>query len=78
MSNNNTLHYIKSVLENMPADWLNLTTHRLDIFNEELAKVEFIEQFENLQRLILNTMVTLDLLTISQGSTGFATTDGSK
>ncbi len=32
----------------MPADWLNLTTHRLDIYNEELAKTEFIEQFENL------------------------------
>lgn len=32
----------------MPADWLNLTTHRLDIYNEKLAKVEFLEQFENL------------------------------
>ncbi len=32
----------------MPADWLKLTTHRLDIFNEKLAKVEFIEHFESL------------------------------
>lgn len=40
------LHYIKKVLENMPADWLNLTTHRLDIYNEELAKTEFLEKFE--------------------------------
>lgn len=32
----------------MPDAWLNLTTHRLDIYNEELAKTEFLEQFENL------------------------------
>ena len=41
-------NYIKNVLENMPADWLNLTTHRLDIYDEELAKTEFLEQFEKL------------------------------
>jgi len=40
--------YIKAVLENMPSDWLNLTTHRLDIYNEGLAKVEFLEGFEGL------------------------------
>lgn len=40
------LNYIKEVLENMPTDWLNLTTHRLDIYTERLAKVEFLEQFE--------------------------------
>jgi cystathionine beta-lyase/cystathionine gamma-synthase len=32
----------------MPADWLNLTTHRLDIYNESLAKTQFLDQFENL------------------------------
>ncbi|TMM59220.1 cystathionine beta-synthase [Maribacter algarum] len=42
------LNYIKEVLENMPSDWLNLTTHRLDIYNEELAKTQFVEQFESL------------------------------
>lgn len=30
----------------MPVDWLKLTTHRLDIYNEKLAKVQFLEQFE--------------------------------
>jgi cystathionine beta-lyase/cystathionine gamma-synthase len=40
------LNYIKAVLENMPTDWLNLTTHRLDIYDEKLAKVQFLEQFE--------------------------------
>lgn len=42
------LNYIKNVLENMPVDWLKLTTHRLDIYNEKLAKVQFSEQFESL------------------------------
>ncbi|WP_426429491.1 cystathionine beta-synthase [Winogradskyella sp. HB-48] len=42
------LNYIKDVIKNMPSDWLNLTTHRLDIYNEKLAKIQFTEQFENL------------------------------
>ncbi|NJW51708.1 PLP-dependent transferase [Salinimicrobium oceani] len=46
MKENKVLNYIKDVLENMPDDWLKLTTHRLDIYNEELAKTEFLEQFE--------------------------------
>ena len=41
-------NYIKDVLENMPTGWLNLTTHRLDIYDEKLAKTQFLEQFENL------------------------------
>jgi len=48
MQNNNTLHYIKEVVANMPADWLKLTTHRLDIYDEKLAKTEFLEEFEKL------------------------------
>ncbi len=32
----------------MPADWLNLTTHRLDIYEERLAKTQFLERFEAL------------------------------
>lgn len=42
------LNYIKDVVENMPTDWLNLTTHRLDIYEEKLAKTQFLEQFEAL------------------------------
>jgi len=42
------LQYLKEVLENMPAGWLNTTTHRLDIYNEKLAKTQFLEQFETL------------------------------
>ena len=40
------LDFIKEVLKNMPSDWLNLTTHRLDIYEEKLAKTQFLEQFE--------------------------------
>jgi cystathionine beta-lyase/cystathionine gamma-synthase len=42
----NVLNYIEDVVENMPTDWLRLTTHRLDIYNEQLAKTQFLEQFE--------------------------------
>ena len=48
MNVNKMKNYIEKVLENMPADWLNLTTHRLDIYEEKLAKTQFLEQFENL------------------------------
>ncbi|MEP1033316.1 cystathionine beta-synthase [Ekhidna sp.] len=48
MKANNTLNYLADVLENMPMDWLKLTTHRLDIYNEELAKTEFLNEFEAL------------------------------
>lgn len=48
MEQTKMLSYIKNVLENMPSDWLHLTTHRLDIYNEKLAKTEFLDQFERL------------------------------
>lgn len=46
METNDLGNYLKHILNNMPNDWLNLTTHRLDIYNESLAKTQFIEQFE--------------------------------
>jgi cystathionine beta-lyase/cystathionine gamma-synthase len=48
MEDNKILDYIKDVLKNMPTDWLSLTTHRLDIYNEKLAKTQFLDQLENL------------------------------
>lgn len=42
------LNYLRDVLANMPEDWLKLTTHRLDIYEEKLAKTQFLEQFEAL------------------------------
>ncbi len=47
MRGNDVLNYIDDVLKNMPANWLDLTTHRLDIYNEELAKRQFLVEFES-------------------------------
>ncbi|QYA25580.1 cystathionine beta-synthase [Gramella sp. MT6] len=48
MKEQNVSVYLEDVLENMPIDWVKLTTHRLDIYNESLAKTEFLERFEEL------------------------------
>jgi cystathionine beta-lyase/cystathionine gamma-synthase len=48
MKDTKILSYIKAVLENMPKSWLSLTTHRLDIYEEKLAKTQFLDQFETL------------------------------
>jgi cystathionine beta-lyase/cystathionine gamma-synthase len=40
--------YIEEVVTNMPNDWLRLTTHRLDIYDESQAKFQFLEQFEKM------------------------------
>ncbi|EDM44636.1 monooxygenase family protein [unidentified eubacterium SCB49] len=50
MKHQKMLNYISEVLQNMPTDWLSLTTHRLDIYDEKLAKVQFLEQFEALYK----------------------------
>lgn len=48
MNENKVLPYIKEVIANMPEGWLTTTTHRLDIYNEELAKTAFLDQLEDL------------------------------
>lgn len=48
MSDINAKDYIKNVLVNQPSDWLTLTTHRLDIYNEDAAKTDFLNHFEGL------------------------------
>jgi cystathionine beta-lyase/cystathionine gamma-synthase len=64
MEENQRLSYIKEVLEKMPKDWLTLTTHRLDIYDEKLAKTQFLEQFEvlfndnNSESSVLNELPT--------------------
>ncbi len=40
--------FLKELIENMPNDWLRLTTHRLDIYDESQAKTQFLEQLEKL------------------------------
>ena len=48
MKENKVLNYIGDVVKNIPMDWVRLTTHRLDIYNEQFAKTEFLEEFEHL------------------------------
>ena len=56
MEDGKTLNYIKDTLKNAPKDWINLTTHRLDIYDESQAKNQFLTQFEALfQKGLLDT-----------------------
>ncbi|PRY87071.1 PLP-dependent transferase [Mongoliibacter ruber] len=48
MNETKVLKYIEDVIANMPSDWIKLTTHRLDIYNESLAKSQFLDEFEAL------------------------------
>jgi len=42
---------VKIIIKNMPSDWLRLTTHRLDIYNEDMAKIEFLEKLGQLSSI---------------------------
>ena len=46
MEGNSIQNYLETLIENMPTAWLDLTTHRLDIYDESLAKSQFLAQFE--------------------------------
>ncbi|MCI1753849.1 MAG: PLP-dependent transferase [Flavobacteriales bacterium] len=48
MKEKEVLRSIQQVLANMPGDWLKLTTHRLDIYDESRAKTQFLAEFERL------------------------------
>ena len=48
MKSGKILKYLKNVLDNIPKNWLNDTTHRLNLYDEKLAKVQFLEHFEAL------------------------------
>ena len=57
-------NYMEGVLEHVPIDGFKLTTYRMDIYNENLAKTQFIDQFEalykahNSDRLALSELPT--------------------
>jgi cystathionine beta-lyase/cystathionine gamma-synthase len=59
MEKSKVVNCIQAVIDNMPNDWLNLTTHRLDIYDESLAKTQFLEQFEN---FVQNQTLTIEKL----------------
>ncbi|WOC41126.1 cystathionine beta-synthase [Polaribacter sp. HL-MS24] len=56
MQDNTLLLSIQKIIEHMPLSWINLTTHRLDIYDEKLAKTQFLEEIEVLIRT--NTIET--------------------
>ena len=66
MKKTKMINFIKNILVNMPSEWINLTTHRLDIYNEKFAKTQFLEQFE-----ILFNNNNSDLLSISELPTAY-------
>lgn len=48
MKSSKVINFIREVIKKIPSGWLDLTTHRLDIYNEELAKTQFLNEFEKL------------------------------
>jgi cystathionine beta-lyase/cystathionine gamma-synthase len=62
MNDHNVISYIKEVLQNMPESWLITTTHRLDIYNERLAKTQFLDQLETLYHAHISDSVALNEL----------------
>lgn len=62
MSDNKIINYIKEIIKNKPAGWVDITTHRLDIYNEKLAKTQFLDQLETLYENDNATTAALDIL----------------
>lgn len=57
---------LNDIIENMPSDWLRLTTHRLDIYNEAMAKVEFLQKLEALPEKNREALAQLPTALINQ------------
>lgn len=62
MKDQNLRNFLTTVLANRPADWVELTTHRLDIYEEKLAKTQFLEALEVLYAA--NTVSPASLLAL--------------
>ena len=60
MINQEIVNFIGKTLDVMPQNWIKLTTHRLDLYNESRAKVEFLEQFESILNTDFNTESNLE------------------
>lgn len=62
MTNHPVVSYIEQILKNLPSDWLKLTTHRLDIYNEDQAKTEFLTRLEELYQANIAEKAKLEAL----------------
>ena len=58
-TNTSIINSLTNLLDHLPQDWLKLTTHRLDIYNEEAAKTEFLTE---LKRLLSTDQITNEAL----------------
>ena len=52
-----SIEQVRHLLQHIPDDWVTLTTHRLDIYDESQAKVEFVD---SLERQIEKTDLSVD------------------
>ena len=52
----------RNLIKNIPSSWLELTTHRLDIYNEPQAKSEFLDELKKLILIENYTSSTLEQL----------------
>jgi hypothetical protein len=62
-TNKELFETIGKLLNHIPESWVELTTHRLDIYNEKLAKSDFLSHFENLPKHSIRCqlpMITFD------------------
>ena len=48
------LKTIEAVVKNLPEEWVALTTHRLDIYDESQAKKQFLTEFEKIDLESIN------------------------
>lgn len=62
MTNHPVVSYIEQILKNLPSDWVKLTTHRLDIYNEDQAKTEFLSRLEELYQANIAEKAKLEAL----------------
>jgi cystathionine beta-lyase/cystathionine gamma-synthase len=54
-STNQHFAAINNLIDHMPSDWLELTTHRLDIYDESKAKSQFLNQLQTLSLESINS-----------------------
>ena len=53
---------VENILKNLPESWLELTTHRLDIYDEKQAKSQFLEELSAYQQAGVYSAETLEQL----------------
>ena len=59
MVDQNHKNKLIQIIDNIPSEWIELTTHRLDIYNEDHAKVEFLNKLESLSEISSDALRSL-------------------